>query len=173
MSRSNCCSGISSFSVSLMFQSHKSGSWAFGGEECGDDCLEELFGLVWVDLLEDSGVDFGVSGTIFGLSSWFPVKVVGWILWCAWCWQWCCWWRWWWWLGWYLFMMCFWLPFWLLGNFGAAHWGWGRGVIGGWRSFTFVIVDWHRRKGIITVNCVYWVCPCWDNSKDQDLNSSQ
>ena len=54
-----------------MFQSHESWSWAFGGEECGDDCLEELLGLFWVDLLEDPGVDFGVSGTILGLAAGF------------------------------------------------------------------------------------------------------
>ena len=49
-----------------MFQSHEYGSWALGGEECGDDCLEELFGLFWVDLSEDTGVDFG---TILGLAA--------------------------------------------------------------------------------------------------------
>ena len=52
-----------------MFQSHEYGPWALGGEECGDDCLEELFGLFWVDLSEDAGVDFGVSGIVLGLAA--------------------------------------------------------------------------------------------------------
>ena len=42
-----------------------------GGEECGDDCLEELFGLFWVDLSKDTGVDFGVSGIVLGLVAGF------------------------------------------------------------------------------------------------------
>ena len=78
-SKSNSCSGISSSSLSGIssnslssrFQSHEYGSWALGGEECGDDCLEELFGLFWVDLSEDTGVDFGVSGTVLGLAAGF------------------------------------------------------------------------------------------------------
>ena len=52
-----------------MFQSHEYGSWALGGEECGDDCLEELFGLFWVDLSKEIGVDFGVSGIVLGLAA--------------------------------------------------------------------------------------------------------
>ena len=60
-----------------MFQSHESGSWVFGGEECGDDCLEELLGLFWVDLLEDSGVDFRVSGTVLGLAAGFLSRFSG------------------------------------------------------------------------------------------------
>ena len=70
-SKSNSCSGISSSSLSSMFQSHEYGSWALGGEECGDDCLEELFGLFWVDLSEETGVDFGVSGIVLGLAAGF------------------------------------------------------------------------------------------------------
>ena len=54
-----------------MFQSHEYGSWALGGEECGDDCLEELFGLFWVDLSKDTGVDFRVSGIVLGLAAGF------------------------------------------------------------------------------------------------------
>ena len=42
-----------------------------GGEECGDDYLEELFGLFWVDLSEETGVDFGVSGIVLGLAAGF------------------------------------------------------------------------------------------------------
>ena len=54
-----------------MFQSHESGSWEFHGEECGDDCLEELLGLFWVDILGDPRVDLGVSGIVLGLAAGF------------------------------------------------------------------------------------------------------
>ena len=60
-----------------MFQSHESWSWAFGGEECGDDCLEDLLGLFWVDLSEESGVGFGISGTILGLAAGFLSSLSG------------------------------------------------------------------------------------------------
>ena len=74
---SNCHSGMSSILVSLMFQFHESGSWASGGEECGDDSMEELLGLFWGDLLEDPRVDFSVSGTILGLAAGFLSRLSG------------------------------------------------------------------------------------------------
>ena len=39
--------------------------------------MEELLGLFWVDLLEDPGVDFGVSGTILGLVAGFLSRLSG------------------------------------------------------------------------------------------------
>ena len=48
-----------------------------GGEECGDDCLEELFGLFWVDLSKDTGVDFGVSGIVLDLAAGFLLGLSG------------------------------------------------------------------------------------------------
>ena len=42
-----------------------------GGEECGDDCLEELLGLFRMDLFEEAGVDLGVSGIVLGLAAGF------------------------------------------------------------------------------------------------------
>ena len=76
-SKSNSCSGISSNSLSSMFHSHEYGSWALGGEECGDDCLEELFGLFWVDLSKETGVDFGVSAIVLGLAAGFLSRLSG------------------------------------------------------------------------------------------------
>ena len=60
-----------------MFQSHESGSWAFGGQECGADRLEELFIQFWVDLLEDPGFDLGVSGIVLGLAVFFLSRFSG------------------------------------------------------------------------------------------------
>ena len=39
--------------------------------------MDGLLGLFWVDLLEDPGVDFGVSGTILGLVAGFLSRLSG------------------------------------------------------------------------------------------------
>ena len=140
---------LSSFSFSLMFQSHESESWAFGGEECGDDYLEELFGLFWVDLLEDPRVGFRVSGTILGLGAGFLSRL---------------------WgefsgvvgvdgvvadgvdgggLGGAFLWPLFGFPFGGWASLGVLIGVGEGGSLGGWRSPTFFVIDCHHRKSVI------------------------
>ena len=148
----NSCSGISSFSLSLISQFQESGSWVFWGEEWVENCLGELAVLLWSE----------------GLELHHPVLVVGCIIggrWCQGCCSWC-------WFGnWLLTMGLHLFSFvgLILGvPAGIRDGGWGVGCCASPSSlFDIVeIVASISKSG-------YWVCLCWSNFSGQDSNTSQ